>query len=219
MKAMILAAGRGERLRPLTDHTPKPIIPVGNTTLIDHLLSQLARAGIIDVVINVHHLAEKMIAHCGDGSQHGMRIQYSVEENLLDTGGGILRALSLLGDEPFLVISADIWTDFPLHTLLQKKCIGAHLVMVNNPAFHASGDFGLKDDRIILKTAENSFTYGNIALVHPKLFSNIRQSVFPLSIIFKQAIENNIAMGEHYDGYWVNVGTAEILDALRDVEE
>ncbi|EKD76914.1 MAG: nucleotidyl transferase family protein [uncultured bacterium] len=215
MKAMLLAAGRGERLRPLTDHTPKPLISIGNTTLIEHIFSQLRDAGIQEVVINVHHLAQKMMQYCGDGSRFGLHIHYSVEKILLDTGGGILQALPLLGRESFLVMSADIWTDFPLQTLLQRRVRGAHLVLVNNPDFHPNGDFGLMNDLLTLRGKR--FTYANIAVLHPDIFVEETRTIFPLADIFTRTIQQKIATGQHYSGSWHNIGTLDELNRMQGV--
>lgn len=216
MKAMILAAGRGERMRPLTLTTPKPLLPIGNTTLIDHTITEIKKAGITDIIINVHHLGDQIIQHCGNGDTRGIRIQYSIEERLLDTGGGIYQALSKLGDAPFLVLSADIWTDFPLSTLTQKKTDGAHLVLVDNPAFHQQGDFGLDHNHKINLTAPEKLTYANIGVFHPALFQFMHGCAFPLRDALHPAIQNNKVSGEHYHGQWYNVGTPAELDKVRN---
>ena len=215
MKAMILAAGRGERLRPLTDDLPKALLPVANTTLIAHVLQQLRDAGIRDVVVNVCHLSQKIMDYCGNGSSFDVRIQYPVEKTLLNTGGGILKALPLLGEDPFLVMSADIWTDFPLHTLTQRKTRGAHLVLVDNPSFHPTGDFNLQSNRVMETSRDQRFTYANIAVLHPSLFQAEKNTVFPLLTIFQKAIAEGIATGEHYRGMWHNIGTHQELRQLN----
>src|SRR3990167_3122961 len=207
MKAMILAAGRGERLKPLTVITPKPLLMVGNTTLLGHLLHQLRDAGIEDVVINVHHHADQMMAYAGDGSQFGLRIQYSVEEVLLETGGGIYQALPLLGCEPFLIISADIWTDYPLENLIHKKISHAHLVLVSNPDFHIMGDFNLSNEGVIQTDFPKKFTYASFGILHPDLFRHALPGIFRLTDVLQPAIENGLVTGEHYQGHWHNVGT------------
>lgn len=215
MKAMLLAAGRGERMRPLTLTTPKPLLPVGDITLIDHALKQLKLAGFRDVVINVHYLGEQIMTHCGDGSRFNLSIRYSIEETLLDTGGGIYRALPLLGDEPFLVLSADVWTDFPLRTLMQKKISGAHLVFVDNPVFHSVGDYGLDESGRVHLDAAVNYTYANVGVLHPKLFDDFSAGVFRLSAVFNRAISENAVTGERYAGVWHNVGTQDELACLR----
>ena len=214
MKAMILAAGRGERMRPLTAQIPKPLVSVRNTTLIDHALQQIRKAGIQDVVINVHHLGDQIIKHCGDGASYGLHIQYSVEPELLDTGGGIYRALPLLGASPFIVLSADVWTDFPLATLTQKHVDCAHIVLVKNPDFHPNGDFGLDAEGIVHNRAPQQFTYANIALLHPNLFQHTTETVFPLSRPLRYFIEKESVTGELYSGEWHNIGTMEQLEKV-----
>ena len=216
MKAMLLAAGRGERMRPLTLTTPKPLLPIGDITLIDHALKQLKLAGFREVVINVHYLGEQIIAHCGDGSRFDLSIQYSIEETLLETGGGIYRALPLLGDEPFLVLSADVWTDFPLHTLMQKKISGAHLVFVDNPTFHPVGDYGLDENGRVHLDGVVRYTYANVGVLHPRVFDDFSAGAFRLSSVFNGAILKNAVTGERYSGVWHNVGTPDELSCLRE---
>lgn len=215
MKAMILAAGRGERMQPLTTQTPKPLMSVGDTTLIDHTLMTVKKAGICDVVINVHHLKDQITRYCGDGAQYGLSIRYTIEETLLDTGGGIFNALPLLGDSPFIVLSADVWTDYPLSKLAEKSTHTAHVVLVDNSDFHPSGDFGLDDLGIVHNIAKRQLTYANIALLHPQLFSHEAAGIFPLSRVLRTAIEKSIVTGEYYDGKWHNVGTVRDLTVLR----
>lgn len=215
MKAMILAAGRGERLKPLTVITPKALMMVGRTTLLAHLLHQLRNVGIQEVVINVHHLREQIIEYCGDGNAFGLRIHYSIEEELLETGGGIFQALPLLGDEPFLVISADIWTDYPLEKLMTRSTAFAHLVLVDNPDFHTTGDFNLDDDNIVRNTVPKQLTYANVGVFHPTLFRGEKAGVFRLSHVLQPAIAKGVVTGERYDGPWFNVGTSKELAALR----
>jgi MurNAc alpha-1-phosphate uridylyltransferase len=216
MKAMILAAGRGERMRPLTDTTPKPLLPVGNTTLIEHVLHEVKKAGVTEVIINVHYLGNQIMQHCGDGSRYGLTIHYSIEETLLDTGGGIFNALPLLGHAPFLLLSADIWTDFPLSELVNKSVNAAHLVLVNNPPFHSQGDFGLNAANKIEKNSATKLTYANIGVIHPDLFKDETAGVFPLRKVLFPAIEEGLVTGEHYRGQWYNVGTVEELKKLGD---
>ena len=215
MKAMILAAGRGERMRPLTLTTPKPLLRVGDTTLIDHALIEVRKAGITDVVINVHHLGDQIIRHCGDGTAYDLQIQYSIEDELLDTGGGIYRALPLLGLNPFLLLSADIWTDFPLHFLTQQSVEAAHLVLVDNPDYHSTGDFGLDENNVVRRNTSQQFTYGNIGVFHPALFQHEKPGIFPLRSVLFPAIEKGLVTGERYAGRWNNVGTQQELCALN----
>lgn len=214
MKAMILAAGRGSRMREYCADFPKPLMPIGNTTLIENMLCQLAKAGIEEVIINVSYLAQKIIDALGDGDRYGVRIQYSIEkERALETGGGVKKALPLLGEAPFLVVSGDIWTQYPFATLTNKKIDGAHLVLVNNPTFHPAGDFCLHSGRVDLINGER-FTFGNIAILHPSLFATCDQAIFPLSIVLKEAINKGLVTGELYQGVWHNVGTPDELEIL-----
>ena len=215
MKAMILAAGRGERLRPFTLNTPKPLLRVGNAALIDHALNAIKKAGITDVVINVHYLGDQIIQHCGDGSRYGLCIVYSIEKILLDTGGGVYQALPTLGDEPFLLLSADIWTDFPLQTLLKKSVTDAHLILVENPEYHVNGDFGLDQNNVIRCDTLPKYTYANIGIFHPGLFQRVNIPIFPLRKIILPAIENSLVTGECYHGQWHNVGTVEELEIVK----
>lgn len=216
MKAMILAAGRGERMRPLTDRVPKPLAPLAGKCLIDPLLFRLSQAGVCEVVINVCYLADKIINYLGDGRNYGLKITYSVEEEVgsLETGGGIYRALPLLGYQPFLLISSDIVTDYPFETLLNKKIPGmAHLVLVDNPHFHPSGDFHLSEGAVNLRKGVR-LTYASIAILHPELFANCSPGKFPLNKVFLEAIEQQMVSGEYYRGKWFNVGTLEELQNL-----
>lgn len=214
MKAMILAAGRGERLKPLTLKTPKPLLPVGDTTLLGHVLLQVRKAGITDVVINVHHLGDQIMQYAGDGSAFGLKIQYSIENTLLETGGGIFQALPLLGGNPFLVLSADVWTDYPLGQLITKKTNGAHLVFVDNPDFHLAGDYALDEAGFVRTDLPNKLTYANVGLLHPDLFCEEKGGVFRLNSVFQKAITKQQVTGERYAGVWYNVGTQRELDNL-----
>ncbi len=212
MKAMILAAGRGERMRPLTLTTPKPLLCVGNMTLIDRALTEVRKAGIVEVVINVHHLGDQIMQHCGDGDAYGLQIQYSIEDELLDTGGGIYRALPFLGSDPFLLLSADIWTDFPLQKLTQQSVEAAHLILVDNPEYHSTGDCGLDKNGIVRRHASQPFTYGNIGVFHPALFQHEKPGIFPLRSVLFPAIEQGVVTGERYAGQWHNIGTPADLN-------
>lgn len=217
MKAMILAAGRGERMRPLTDFVPKPLAPFGNGRLIDPLLMGLKHAGIHEIVINVCYFAEQIIEYLGDGSQFGLSIQYSQEFKLgeLETGGGVINALSLLGENPFILVSADVVTDFPFQQLVNKSAIaGGHLVLVNNPSFHTQGDFHLNTNGTISLQGDNMLTFGNISVFNPQLFSGYPLANLPLGKLFKSAITKQILTGEHYSGSWHNIGTLEQLQDL-----
>ncbi len=221
MKAIILAAGRGERLRPLTDETPKPLIYAGKKRLIEYHLENLARVGITEIVINVSYKVEDFLPILGTGEKYGVDITYSVEQpKALETGGGILNALPLLGDKPFIAISADVWTDYPLEKLVQKAANLhsnlAHLVLVPNPSFRLQGDFGLEQDLVRAATgAAPTFTYANIGVYTPALFENCQEKVFKLAPLLYQAIAEQKISGELYSDAWFNIGTVEQLNALR----
>lgn len=209
MKAMILAAGRGERMRPLTDRTPKPLLKAGGRPLIEHHILALAEAGFTELVVNHAHLGEQIVAALGDGSRFGVRIAYSPERpSALETGGGIHHALPLLGDAPFVVVNGDIWTDFPFARLAQVPAGLAHLVLVDNPAHHPNGDFALEEGRVVDRPA---FTFSGIGVYHPDLFADCRAGAFPLAPLLRRAMAAGQATGEHYSGRWIDVGTPERL--------
>src|SRR3990167_424278 len=215
MKAMLLAAGRGSRLKPLTDTTPKALLKIGSQSLIEHNLELLVQSGIRDVIINVCHHAKQIMEFLGDGNRYGLCIQYSFEENqVLGTGGGIYQALPLLGDEPFIVVSADIWSDFPFDRAFMEANNEAHLIFVENPDYHPTGDYGLTQEGKVVLNAPK-FTYANIAKLHPRLFANCQPSVFPLAQLFNEAILRGTVSGSLYRGQWFNVGTVEELSRLR----
>ncbi len=218
MKAMILAAGRGERMRPLTDFTPKPLVPFRNGRLIDPLLIGLKQAGIFDIVINVCYFADQIMEYLRDGSQYGLSIQYSREFKLgeLETGGGIIKALPLLGKEPFILLSADIVTDFPFQQLVTKSEVGSgHLVFVDNPSFHVQGDFHLNKNGTVALEGDNMLTFGNISLLTPQLFSGYSLEKLTLAKLLQAAISKGGVTGEHYRGGWNNIGTLEQLESCQ----
>lgn len=216
MKAMILAAGRGERLRPLTDHTPKPLIEVGGQPLIVYHLQALARAGITEVVINAAWRAGQIQATLGDGRRWGVRIHYSIEmPGGLETGGGVRAALPLLGGEPFLLISADTYTDFDFVRLGRQPLPvrGVRLVLVDNPAHHPTGDFGLEGER--LTAGEPRLTYAGIGLYSPALFNDRSLARFPLVDVIRQAMDDGRAYGMRHAGRWIDVGRPATLAQAR----
>lgn len=214
MKAMILAAGFGKRMRPLTDHCPKPLIAVAGKPLIVHHLERLYESGIHDVVINVSYRGEQIMDAIGDGSAYGLRIQWSQETTPLETGGGIKRALPLLGTAPFLLINGDVWCEaLPTFQALKEGDL-AHLVLVNNPSHHPAGDFGLSAGRVT-QPSTPSFTYAGISMIHPALFDGCPNGAFALAPLLKTAINHQQVSGEHYPGRWVDVGTPERLAALE----
>lgn len=205
-RAMILAAGRGERMGELTASTPKPLLRVDGRYLIEYAIESIRNAGIKDVVINVSWHSDQIKSAIRDGSEYGVNIKYSEEAERLETGGGILQALPLLGDQPFLVMSSDIITDYPLHELPQHLAGLAHIVMVSNPHYHPNGDYGLKDGNIALN-ANEKFTHANIGVYSPNLFANCTPGHFRLTHVLNPAIEAGKVTGEHYQGLWRNIGT------------
>jgi len=214
VKAMILAAGRGERMRPFTDHTPKPLLKAGGKTLIEHHLQSLAAAGVREVVINLAHLGHQIQAKLGDGSRFGLAIRYSDEgERALETGGGIFKALPLLGDGSFLVINGDVWCDYPFRRLALAHGDLAHLVLVDNPAHHAQGDFFLEAGRLS-PTHGEKLTFSGIGYYTPALFDDCRACAFALAPLLRRAAEEDKVSAEHYRGDWLDVGTPERLQAL-----
>lgn len=213
MKAMILAAGRGERMRPLTDHTPKPLLEVGGKALIEHLIEALATAGFHELVINTAHLGAQLPARLGDGGRYGVAIEWSPEpEGALETGGGIMQALPRLG-ERFVVANGDIWTDYPFVRLQQVPTALAHLVLVDNPPHHARGDFALSDGQV---TAEGRMrlTFSGVGVYHRDLFRGCHPGKFPLAPLLRAAMGEHRVSGEHYRGRWVDIGTPERLQEL-----
>ncbi len=216
MKAMILAAGRGERMRPLTDSTPKPLLQAGKHRLIEYHLINLARAGFKDVVINVAWLGQQIIDQLGDGERYQLHIEYSNEgEQALETGGGIFRALPLLGAQPFLVINGDIWTDYPLQRLHDLQPSGlAHLVLVNNPPHHAQGDFYLRDG-LLSDQGEQKYTFSGIGVYRPAFFDGQRDGAFPLAPLLREYLQQGLISAEHYAGEWRDIGTIERLQQLQ----
>ena len=210
---MILAAGRGERLKPLTERLPKPMIPIANEPLIVHQLRWLRRAGIRDVVVNVHHLAEQ-IEQLGSGIDLGLRIRYSREEELLETGGGVKKALPHLRPSPFLVLNGDIWTNFPFKTLRDVRPEQAHLVLTPTPAHLDRADFHLRDGRVRRGT-DDDLTYCGIAVLHEALFRDAPSGPFSLAELFFRAAAAGNLDGERFDGTWIDVGTPEQLKRVR----
>ena len=214
MKAMLLAAGRGERMRPLTDTLPKPLLRVGGRPLIAWHLAALARAGIGEVVINLSWLGEKLRAALGDGTGYGVAISYSEEGPVaLETGGGILRALPLLGPDPFLVVSGDVWTDLDLARVHLEPDALAHLVLIPNPAHHPRGDFGLESGWVVDRDSER-LTYGNVGIYRPEFFDGFAAARFPLIQPLRRAIEARRVRGELFRGQWCDVGTPQRLAEL-----
>lgn len=215
MRAMILAAGRGERLRPLTDTTPKPLIEAGGKPLIEHHLENLARAGFREVVINTGHLGDQLPEALGDGERWGLTLRYSHERpEPLETGGGIFQALPLLGEAPFAVVSGDIWCDYPLDRLRHVKCDRAHLVMVPNPPHHPEGDLGLSGGRL-RTTGEPRVTFSGIAVYHPRFFDGCEAGKWRITGLLRRTADEHLVTGELHEGAWFDSGTPERLAALR----
>jgi MurNAc alpha-1-phosphate uridylyltransferase len=209
---MILAAGRGERMRELTLVTPKPLLPVAGRPLIEHHLLRLARAGVRDIVINTSWLGEKIRDALGDGSQYGVTLRFTIEPERLDSGGGIFNALSCLGDDPFLLVNGDVWTDMDLSTLsLSRDDDLAMLVMVDNPEHHPRGDFLLQSDARVHATGEPRLTYSGISVLSPRLFADCQPGIFPLAPLLRTAMDRGAVGGLHHRGQWLDVGTPERL--------
>ncbi|MEN8107290.1 MAG: N-acetylmuramate alpha-1-phosphate uridylyltransferase MurU [Pseudomonadota bacterium] len=216
MKAMILAAGRGERMRPLTDSMPKPLLRIGGQTLIERHIHALVQAGIQELVINYAHLGETLVRTLGDGSSYGVNIHWSPEpEGALETGGGIFNALPLLGTDPFIVVNADIWTDFPFAELPAAADSLAHLVLVDNPEHHPDGDFILSADRVT-RGSGRRLTFSGIGVYRPALFEGCSAGAFPLAPLLRKAMADDKVSGVHYQGVWYDIGTPERLQEVND---
>ena len=214
---MILAAGRGERMRPLTDHIPKPLLEVAGKPLIIWHLEKLAKANFEEVIINHAHLGGMIEAYIGDGSRWNLKVTYSREGSPLETAGGIKKALPLIGDQPFLVVNADIYTDFNFATIKNRNlndCKG-HLVMVKNPKQHPDGDFFLQNNQIEREGKER-LTFSGIAVYQPKIFEDINiEPVAKLAPILKKLIDAECISGEAYQGLWFDIGTPERLNEVN----
>ena len=216
MRAMILAAGRGERMLPLTRHTPKPLLQVGGRPLLEHHILNLKAGGFEQLVINAAYLAGQIIEFCGDGSRWGMHIEVSEEEEPLETAGGIVRALPMLGDGPFAVVNGDIWSDYPFANLVHHVPVpgGAHLILVANPAHNPGGDFALSGRDVIPAELEDTLTFSGIAVYQPDFFSGVTDSKAPLKPLLDGAISERRVSGERHNGAWVDVGTPQRLQDL-----
>ncbi|WP_043527953.1 N-acetylmuramate alpha-1-phosphate uridylyltransferase MurU [Litchfieldella xinjiangensis] len=214
MKAMILAAGLGTRMRPLTDHCPKPLLPVGGKPLIVHHLERLRAAGIDEVVINVSYRGEQIIDALGDGHRYGLEIAWSREETPLETGGGILKALPMLGEAPFLLINGDVWCDADLTAPPALGDDLAHLWLVDNPDHHPQGDFHLDAQGHVHDIGEPRLTFAGISLIAPSLVASHPPGAFGLAPLLRQAMQQVRVGGHRHTGHWVDVGTPERLAAL-----
>jgi MurNAc alpha-1-phosphate uridylyltransferase len=214
-RAMIFAAGRGERMRPLTDATPKPLLRARGKLLIEHHLEKFAAAGVREVVINTSHLAEQFPAALGDGARWGLNIQYSYEgPRPLETGGGIRHALPLLGPEPFIGVAADIVSDYDYAALPAEPQALAHLVMVPNPPFHPGGDFFLDGRRLNEDGSGERLTFSSIGVYRPELVASETETYLKLLPIYQRAMRDGALSGERYDGFWMNIGSPEQLSEL-----
>lgn len=222
MKAMILAAGEGRRMRPLTLTTPKPLLKIGSKALIEYQIEKIRHAGISEIVINVSYLGEQIEEFLGNGSNHGVRIDYSQESEPLETAGALNQALPLLGAAPFLLVNGDVWHDYPLAKLLgsplQENSFG-RLILVDNPAHNSLGDFALDDGKVIAREGECiGYTFSGLSVIHPQLianYPNLREK-FPLKEVFDWAIKQGRLHGEYFSGRWMDIGTPERLEELRD---
>ena len=218
---MILAAGRGERMRPLTDRVPKPLLPVAGRPLIAHLIERLARAGVNELVVNVSHLADQVERELGDGSRLGVRITYSREAVALETGGGIAYALPLLGAAPFAVVNSDIYCDYDFTRLaaaaakLAPDAPGAHLVLVDNPSHHPDGDFCLEQGKVAADGTHPRLTFSGIGVYPPALFAPVaRGAKCQLAALLRPAMAQGHVSGEHHRGLWLDIGTPQRLADL-----
>ncbi len=215
MKAMILAAGRGERMRPLTDHTPKPLLRVLNRPLIEYHIERLTKAGYHDIVINTHHLGDQIRTHLGNGDRFKIHIHYSDEQpEALETGGGIFQALPYLGEDIFLVINGDVWCDHSLSPPKMKTTDLMHLVLVDNPSHNPKGDFAIQNNRIS-NDGEHCLTFSGIGWYRAALFSDCSAGCFSLAPLLMQAADNGQVSGEYYQGQWMDIGTPQRLSELE----
>ena len=215
--AIILAAGRGERMRPLTDRQPKPLLEAGGKPLIEWHLEALAAAGVTNIVVNLSWLGDMIVGALGDGSRWGLEIRYSEEgDPALETGGGIFQALPLLGDAPFLVINGDVWLDLDFESMPPVGDKMAHLLMVHNPEHNRSGDFYLSDNQLSENGAGQRMTYSGVGVYSPELFADCSPGRFPLAPLLCDAMARDLVSGQKFDGEWLDVGTVERLELLRD---
>ena len=220
MKVMILAAGRGERMRPLSDHTPKPLLELNHKPLIVHLIEKLAKAGFTEIVINIAHLGYKISAALGNGERWGVKIFYSdgQEEGALESAGGIIKALPLLGKSPFLVVNADVWCDYDFKRDFLLQGVLAHLVLVPNPEHNSQGDFALKEG-IIRNCGTPKYTFSGIGYYDPNFFKTVPYGKRALAPLLREAVDSNHVSGEFYTGRWNDIGTPQRLASANDKEK
>lgn len=225
MRAMILAAGRGTRMRPLTDNCPKPLLKAGDHALIEHHIFNLVKAGIRDIIINHAWLGEQIVATLGDGSRYSAKFTYSKETEALETAGGINQVLDFFQNQPFLVINGDIWTDWQANqafTMAEKlgDNILANLVLVDNPPHNPGGDFRLLANGMVKadNKDQQTYTFAGIGIYQPKLFANIKTgAAMRLAPVLKQAMQNNQVMGLYHQGTWFDIGTPDRLESLNRI--
>ena len=215
MRAMILAAGRGERLRPLTDEVPKSLVEVGGESLLERHLRNVSAAGIRNVVINLGWLGDRIVERIGSGRHYGLEVHYSDEgDDILETGGGIHNALDLLGNEPFLVVNADIYTDMPVPKVQLDDDQVGHLVLVPTPGYRDHGDFNIEND--LVRNAETPrHTFSGVAIYRPEFFHGCEAGRFPLAPMLREAADRGQLSGSLYKGFWADIGTPERLADVR----
>lgn len=224
MRAMILAAGLGTRMRPLTLNTPKPMLPVAGKPLIQYHIERLVKAGITEIVINHAWLGEKLEAYVGDGARFGAKVSWSAEAEPLETGGGIFKALPQLSEDgaPFVLINGDVFTGYPFAQLLDRKVAEgslAHLVLVSNPEHNPAGDFQLHKGQVV-EGSDNCLTFSGISLLSPALFDGCSKGKFSLAPLLRKAMRSGQVSGEFFSGYWRDIGTPERLQEVsEDIEE
>ena len=222
MRAMILAAGLGKRMRPLTENTPKPLLKVDGKPLVEHLIQRLISGGVTGVVINYHHLGEMIRNFLGDGSRFGIEILYSEEPDLLETGGGIINSLPKLKDESFIVVNADVWTDFDFNRLEYingDHCL-AHLVLVENTQDNPTGDFYINQSGLVHDAAGNDskrLTFSGISVLHRNLFEGYQSEPLSLAPLLKMAMIKGLVSGEVHNGVWIDVGTPQRLEQVNSL--
>lgn len=215
MKAMILAAGLGTRMGDLTAETPKVLLPVAGKALIDYHLENLAASGVDTVVINLHYLPEKIQQHVGDGAAYGIKVLYSPEAELLGAGGGVHHALRLLGDEPFIVVGGDMWTDYHYANLVGKLQGEAHVVLVDNPPFHPEGDYSLEQGRLV-PPAETTYNYAGFGIYTADFYRHAGAGSYGIDGLFSAAMAAEAVTAEYYQGGWANLNTPDQLQRLDE---
>lgn len=216
MKAMILAAGRGERMRPLTDRHPKPLLKVDGKALIEWHIEALKEAGIKDILINTSWLGDQIPEYLGDGAYWGVELTFSHEPKALETAGGIRKALEFFDGEPFIVVNGDVWTDFSYQGLLKQPSKLAHIVMVPNPNHNPEGDFHLRDDGLVIAEGDSKYTFSGVGVYRPEVFEDLpEEEAYPLAPVLKELMVEAEVTGELFNGRWHDIGTPERLEALN----